>query len=312
MVTAAWQSDAMKNFRVEFSAMGGANEIVAVAADEAVARAAMEAAAREVLRIEAKYSRFRESVVTAITAAAGTGAWTACDAETNWLLDVAASLYNRSGGLFDITSGVLNKAWNFKTGIVPTADVLAPLLALVGWDKVERGPEGVRLLHSGMALDFGGFGKEYAADRAAAQLKARGIEAGYVNLQGDLAALGPQQDGQAWLIGVQNPRQKDAIIATLPLTRGGLATSGDYEKFFENDGRRYSHILNPKTGYPTHHWSSASVSHLTALQAGVLTTVAMLMEADAEAFLKEQNCSYLLVDLQNQIVSGRHTQRGTE
>jgi FAD:protein FMN transferase len=310
MVSAARQFAAMENYRSEFFAMGGANEIVVVARDRAVAQAAMDAAAREVVRIEAKYSRFRESVVTAISAAAGTGSWTACDAETNWLLDVAASLYSRSGGLFDITAGVLNRAWNFKSGIVPSPEQLAPLLVLVGWDKVERGPEGVRLARAGMALDFGGFGKEYAADRAAAQLKAQGAEAGYVNLQGDIAALGPQLDGQPWLIGVQNPRETGAIIATLPLIKGGLATSGDYEKFIEKDGRRYSHILNPKTGYPTNHWTSASVNHVTALQAGVLTTIAMLMEVDAEAFLKEQNCSYLLVDLESRIVSGRHTHRG--
>jgi thiamine biosynthesis lipoprotein len=300
----------MTNFRFEFSAMGGANEIVAVAGDETVARKAMEAAGREVLRIEAKYSRFRDSVVTSISAAAGTGQWIACDPETNSLLDLANTLHVRSGGLFDVTSGVLSKAWDFKARIVPSDEALATQLALVGWDKVERSPQGVRLTRSGMAIDFGGFGKEYAADRAAEQMAAHGIELGYVNLQGDISALGPQSDGTPWLIGVQHPRKPGEIIATLPLGKGGLATSGDYEKFFIKSERRFCHILNAKSGYPVDCWSSVSVNHVSALKAGVLTTLAMLLEHDAEEFLNRQGCSYLLIDQKGEARSGRGLVQG--
>jgi len=289
--------------------MGGANEIVVCAHDEAVAQRAIEAAAREVKRIETKYSRYRaESVVGRINAGAGGTDFVACDAETNWLLDYAARLYEMSGGLFDATSGVLRRAWDFKAAIVPSEETLAPLLALVGWERVQRKDGGVRLAQAGMELDFGGYGKEYAADLAAQALVAQGISHGYVNLGGDISVVGPRPDGEAWLIGVPHPRKPGEIVATIPMSRGGLATSGDYEKYFDLDGKRYCHILNPHTGCPVGCWASVSVMAPSALLAGSHSTIAMLKARDALPFLRSAGCAYLLVDQHGHIThSGQPT-----
>ncbi len=295
----------MKIYRTTFDAMGGSNEITIVADDEATATHAMRAAVAEVQRIQTKYSRYHndaESIVYRINQSAGRSEWIECDAETLHFFQIANDIYEISEGLFDITSGVLRKAWDFKREVMPTQEILAPLLALVDWRKLERRGNQVRLAEKNMQIDFGGFGKEYAADCAAQVLKVNRITFGYINLGGDIRAVGPQPDGQPWLIGVQNPRKKGEIVATFPLFQGGLATSGDSEKFFIKAGKRYCHILNPSTGYPVNCWSSVSIGAVTTLQAGVYSTVAMLMENKAEKFLAKSGCGFLLVDQQGQTI----------
>jgi FAD:protein FMN transferase len=292
--------------RIHFRAMGSDNEVLVAAQDGAAAEVAMQAAAAEVQRIEAKYSRYRDdSIIGQINRAAGNGEFIACDDETNLLLGCANELYIESGGLFDATSGILRRAWDFSKPVLPTEETLAPLLALVGWDKVERNGNSVRLTEGGMQLDFGGFGKEYASDRAVRVLKDHGITSGYANLGGDICAVGPDPDGQPWLIGVANPRVKGEIIATMPVARGALATSGDYVKYFELGGRIYSHILNPKTGMPVNYWAQTTVRGPTAIMAGAISTIAMLKESSAIDFLANANTPYLFVGLNGQIFSNQ-------
>jgi thiamine biosynthesis lipoprotein len=179
---------------------------------------------------------------------------------------------------------------------VPSAPELAPLLALIGWDKVQRAPGKVRLALAGMELDFGGFGKEYAADRAAALLEQGGVRHGYVNLGGDLRVVGPQPDGQPWLIGIQHPRDPGACVASIAVSQGALATSGDYERYFDLDGRRYCHVLDPGTAMPVSHWQSVSVLAPLAVLAGSVSTIAMLKEEHGLAFLAASGVSYLAID----------------
>ena len=175
--------------RVAFRAMAAENE-VQVWGDRATAEIAARRAIAEVVRIEAKYSRYKDdSVVSRINAAAG-GKPVAIDDETRSLLGYAHACWTQSGGLFDATSGILRRAWNFDIARVPTDAELAPLVARVGWQHVEIDEQGVRLAKEGMQLDFGGFGKEYAVDRAALVLKESGAESAMVNLAGDLAIVG--------------------------------------------------------------------------------------------------------------------------
>jgi thiamine biosynthesis lipoprotein len=285
---------ALTAYRFDFKAMGGGCEILLCAADKAEAFAAAETGIKEVERIEHKYSRYRpDSILSQINQAAGSGDWIDCDPETTWMLNYADTLYRNSEGLFDITSGVLRRAWDFNAGIVADDNTLMTLLPLVGWQRVERADDKVRLPLAGMEIDFGGFGKEYAADSAAAVLAKQSIQHGYVNLGGDIRVIGPQPDGQPWLIAVQDPRQRGEIVATIPLHQGGLATSGDYEKFFEQDGQRYCHILNPFTGRPVTHWRSISVLAPVATAAGSYSTIAMLKENMAIEWLKQSGFSYL-------------------
>jgi FAD:protein FMN transferase len=288
--------------RTMFEAMASRCEVRLAAPDLPTAQRLMQLAIDEVRRVETKYSRYRpDSIVSRINAAAGKEA-VACDRETMDLIGYAGALFGASGGLFDITSGVLRRAWDFRQPRVPRASALEPLLALVGWHKVQCGAEDVLLRQAGMEIDFGGFGKEYAADRAAALLADAGVRHGYVNLGGDMRFLGPQLNGKPWNIGIQDPRDPDGVVATIPVSQGALATSGDYERYFELDGRRYCHILDPRSGMPVRHWRSVSVLAPLAVAAGSCSTIAMLKQQDGLSFLNASDMGYLAVDDEGQLL----------
>ncbi|HQW38927.1 MAG TPA: FAD:protein FMN transferase [Usitatibacteraceae bacterium] len=273
--------------RFAFRAMAAANEIQVDGDDPGRAHAAAGEAIAEVLRIEAKYSRYRpDSVLSRINVGAG-GAPVAVDPETEALLDYAGACWHESAGLFDATSGVLRRAWDFGARRVPGEAELAPLLALVGWQRVERSPGRVRLPLAGMELDFGGLGKEYAVDRAVAVLRDAGVASALVNLAGDLAILGPRPGGQPWRVGLRHPRREGELAATFAVTSGAIATSGDYERFVEVDGVRHCHVLDPRTGRSAQGFQSVSVHAPACLVAGSATTVAMLKgESEGLAWLE--------------------------
>jgi FAD:protein FMN transferase len=277
----------MPLYRFAFRAMAAENEVQLHAPTQPQAAVAAQAAIEEVRRIEAKYSRYRpDSIVSRINAAAG-GDPVPVDDETRGLLEFADACFRESDGLFDPTSGILRRAWNFEVARVPTEAELAPLLARIGWGKVERGPQGVRLAEAGMELDFGGFGKEYAVDRAIAVLVGQGVEIAMVNLAGDLAITAPLPRGEPWRVGVRHPRQANALAATIAVASGALATSGDYERFLEVGGLRHCHILDPRTGRSARGFRSVTVLAPTCLVAGAATTVAMLRgEAAGAAWLE--------------------------
>lgn len=287
----------MRLFRATFRAMAAEHELKLWSGDEARARRAARAVVADVRRIEAKYSRYRDDSVTSSVNRAAGGRATPIDAETAALLEYADRCHQLSGGRFDITSGVLRRAWDFrrKPPQLPDGEPLAAARALIGWERVERDGSTVRLPEAGMEIDFGGIGKEYAADRAATILQDAGIAHALVNLAGDVRALGVQPDGTPWRVGIRHPRREGAVIAYVELAGGAVATSGDYERYFDLDGRRYCHILDPRTGLPVAYWQSVSVVAPLCVVAGSCATIAMLQEARGEAFLAAQGVRYLAV-----------------
>lgn len=293
----------MKTLKATFQAMGGQGEITLATADPQRAAAAIEAAVDEVKRIEAKYSRYRpDSLLSQINRSAGTDIGVALDPETATLLAHADQLYQRSGGLFDLSSGLLRTVWRFDQAVpaLPSPGAVQAVLRHIGWPAVRWSATEIRL-PQGMEIDLGGLGKEYATDRAAEVLRAHGFAHGLVNLAGDLHVLGPQPDGRPWGVGVQSPRTPGVLLASIPLQGGGFATSGDYERFFELEGRRYCHLLNPHTGYPVTHWQSVSVAGPDALSAGSHATLAMLMQAQGLDFLRQSGLRFLAIDQSGQI-----------
>ena len=296
----------MQKARVEFRAMACDNVVEVFAERAAMADDAANAAVREVKRIEAKYSRYLDdSVVSRINLAAGR-APVDIDAETAQLLAYADVCFRQSGGLFDITSGILRRAWNFKADRPPSTGVIAPLLPLIGWQRVMHTPTHVSLPEAGMEIDLGGFGKEYAADRTAAVMLSHGLHHAFVNLGGDVVVTGPQANGESWQLGIRHPRDADAMIATLPIASGAIATSGDYERFLEFECRRYSHILDPRTGEAVAGLRSVSVLAPSCLVAGSISTIAMLKGNDgAKAWLDQSGCDYLAVDGSGKFFSSR-------
>jgi thiamine biosynthesis lipoprotein len=287
----------MRLYRYAFHAMASEHEIQLYARDEAQAVAAARAAIADVQRIEAKYSRYRQdSVTTRINAAAGRER-VPIDEETAGLLRYADACHRQSGGAFDVTSGILRRAWDFKARPprLPSGAEIEALLPLIGWQHVEWDGRSVRLPRTGMEIDFGGIGKEYAADRAITLCIELGVPSALVNLGGDVRVGAAQPDGSPWRIGIRDPRRDAAAVGAVELGSGAVATSGDYERFFEIDGRRYCHILDPRTGMPVVHWRSASVVAPLCVVAGSCATIAMLSGDRAERFLQEQGHPYVLV-----------------
>jgi len=288
----------MPLFHFSFDAMGSPNELQIWHDDERRARMLADTAIADVRRIEAKYSRYRGDSVTARINGAAGGTAVAIDAETYALLGYADRCHRLSAGRFDITSGVLRHAWDFRRSPprLPDETEVAAVTALIDWPSVEWSPRSVRLPRRGMEIDFGGIGKEYAADRMATICHDSGAPHALANLGGDVRAAGPQPDGSPWRVGISHPRQADAIMATVEIDGGAVATSGDYQRFFDLDGRRYCHIIDARSGRPVTHWQSISVLAPLCVLAGSCATIAMLLEEDGEAFLGREGVPYLAVD----------------
>ncbi len=212
-------------------------------------------------------------------------------------------MYRRSSGLFDITSGVFRRIWDFKNSRLPTEAERQAILPLVGWDRVEWDDGGIYLPKEGMEIDFGGFGKEYACDRAAQVLRDAGVVSGLVNLSGDVVAIGEKPNGAPWEIGIQHPRKPSTLLAKVPLADAAVATSGDYERFFEKGGIRYCHLLNPSNGQSVHYWQSVSVAGPSCLAAGALASVVMLAESDGERILVASGLPFLALDRHERLIS---------
>lgn len=275
-------------FRFEFQAMASQCEIRVECDDAVTAEAAVRAAENEARRIEQKFSRYREdSVVTQINHA--NGLEIELDDETSQLVDFADQCFSTTRGLFDITSGVLRRVWKFDgTNRVPSEADIRPLRHLIGWRRaLWRRP--VLQMKAGMEIDFGGIGKEYAVDRALASISHHTNAPALVNFGGDLRVNGPRTGGAAWKVGIESVDAKGTAAGILELHVGALATSGDMNRFLLKDGVRYSHILNPQTGWPVVDPPRAiTVAAATCVEAGTLATMAMLQGRRAETFLRAE------------------------
>lgn len=279
-----------------FSAMGTECRLL-LDCEASLAESAADAAMGEVFRIEEKYSRYRaDGLMAEINAAAQVGSEIEVDEETAALLDYAFACYRKSAGLFDITSGLLRQAWNFDSAKLPTQRAIDELLPRVGLENIHWERPQLRFDTPAMELDFGGIGKEYAADRVADICVEMGASAGIVDLGGDIRVIGPRPNGEPWIVHIRHPRMTDTPLLTLGLFKGAVASSGDYERFMEVDGKRYCHILNPRTGWPVQGMSSATVVSDRCMVAGALSTIAMLKGRDAPEWLAMLNVPHVWMD----------------
>lgn len=286
----------MLHERFRFRAMGSPCRLDLYAPDRETLERGADAACRELARLEKKYSRYRpDSLASRINRSAGAACGVHVDDETAALLDFAATAHEESEGRFDPTSGVLREVWDFRSGRVPDASAVDAKRRLVGWSKIRWERPLIALPVIGMELDFGGFVKEYAADRLAERLRQEGLAHGLVDLGGDMAVVGPHPDGSPWLVGIRDPRAPERAIARIALPAGGLATSGDYERCMVVDGQRYSHLLDPRTGWSFQGGPACvSVRADHCLIAGVSATIAMLhAEAEAGGFLERLGLPHL-------------------
>ena len=247
-----------------------------MAADEASARRAVAAAYEEIDRLEAMISSWRETSETSeINRQAGIAPVVASD-ELLHLIHRAGKISRLTDGAFDLSFAAFGRLWDFSSTspVVPAEEDIRSALELVDFEDIVVDLEArtVFLRRPGMRIGLGAIGKGFAANRAVSRMKELGIRSGVVNAGGDLLAFGTREDGSPWTIGIADPKRRDEVFAYLRLRDQAVVTSGDYESFFEQDGVRYSHILDPRTGHPVRGVISATVVCPDAELADALAT----------------------------------------
>jgi FAD:protein FMN transferase len=282
-------------YAASFSAMASCCEVLVHTSNREHALELGNVIAREAWRVEQKYSRYRDDSVLAWIHRSR-GHEISVDTETASLLDFAAHCYELSDGRFDITSGVLRRAWRFDgSDRVPDKATVERLLPLIGFDKLRwKSPK--LLLPLDMELDFGGIGKEYAVDRAYDLAVAHRSDPFLINFGGDLRSNRPPPH-TPWQVGIERPDTEREAALVLTLERGALATSGDSRRFLLKGSIRYSHILDPHSGWPVPNAPrSVTVAASSCTEAGLLATLAMLRGAEARNFLEAQQVQHWILE----------------
>lgn len=269
--------------RMSFNAMGTVNEITFSAASTARASAFRETVFQWLAEFEFKYSVYIDNtLISEINRQAGREA-VSVDPMTDELLTLCHWYNWKTRGLFDATSGPLIKLWDFHSHheALPGKDEIARARERVGWQHVERSEGQVRLRHEGMILDFGGIGKEYAVDCLVQMAAESGIANILVNLGRDIKAVGSPPEGGGWRVGLECPDGTNRCWAGVSLDNLSICCSGHYARCFFLNGVRYSHIINPQTGYPSSvDCEAVWVLSPSCVEAGMLSTAAALLDSE--------------------------------
>ncbi len=249
-----------KTYKESMIIMDTVCTITAVSASEKDAKKAVDAGFAEIKKLEALLNFFSDnSEISAINKAAGSKA-VKVSGETLDIIKKALMVSDGTNGAFDPAIGPLTKLWGFSgkgTADVPQDDKIKNILPLIDYKKImiNDSLSEVFLQKKSMKIDLGAIAKGYAADMAIKAIKAAGIKAALVSIAGDIKGFGVKPDGKPWRVGIQDPRA-DGIFATIDLQDKAISTSGDYQRYFIKNGRRYHHIMDPKTGSP----ASVSIS----------------------------------------------------
>ena len=284
------------------SVMGTSLEVAVIGTDVAILDEAILAAIAELRRVEKVFTTWDpNSVVSQLNRRAGQRAM-AMSQEVIALIAAAEEISKLTGGAFDITWGSVGKLWDFKSkkAPTPTAQSIRQALLGVGYTKIVADSKaGTIELPPGTTIGFGGIAKGYGVDRAIEVLRKRGIKNAIVNAGGDLRAIGRDLD-RPFNVTLKHPRAKDEYLAILPVANVSVVTSGDYERFVMIDGKRYSHILDPRTGWPVDHTQAVTLLASTACRADALATGVFILGPEKGMALVEE-----LADVEALIVDGR-------
>ena len=246
--------------------------------DEAVVRPHIEAAFAAIARVDSSMSHYRKDGALPRLAQQARLAPTRGPAGLIAVLTRSQHFAALTDGAFDCTVGALTSLWNFPDAVAPPASAqIDSVLALVGYEGLEVAAQSFRINRPGLRLDLGAAAKGYAVDQAVAAMRELGVDAGVIEAGGDIRYWGEKPDGQSWLFGVQHPRAPEQYLAVEDLGLAAIATSGDYEQYFDWEGERYHHLLDPKTGHPARACISATVWATTALDADILSTAVFVL-----------------------------------
>lgn len=269
-------------YKKNLKLMGNRFEISILANEENFANANIDLAVAEISRIEKLLTTFsNDSVTFQINENAGIQP-VVVPKEVFDLIFRCQMISKMTQGAFDISYGSIDKKfWNFDLNMtsLPDKDLAKKAVELINYENIllNEKDKTVFLKNKGMRIGFGGIGKGYAAECAKKILQQNGIESGIVNAAGDLTAWGYQENGEAWTIGIADPNKKESVFSTFNITNTSVATSGNYEKFVLIDGKKYSHTIDPKTGFPISGIKSVTIIAENAEIADALATPVTVM-----------------------------------
>ncbi len=238
--------------------------------------------------------------------------------ETIFVLQKALEIAELSGGAFDPTVAPLLDLWGFKAdeSAIPSPGDLEEVLPLVNYREVEvdEAASTVFLPRPGMKIDLGGIAKGYIVDRGIKLAQGSPASALFINAGGDIGLAGTKSSGEAWKIAIQDPAEAQRLAAVLNVEKGAVATSGDYQRFFEVDGEKYHHLLDPRTGYPAAGVSSVSILAYDAVTADVLSTAVFVLglEDGMKLLEKLDGAEGVIIDKQGKIFASSGLADGLE
>lgn len=274
-------SFAQQPFKRTLKLMGSRFDITVVAENETIGNKYIDTAVAEITRIEKLISSWDpNSETSSINRNAGLEAVTV-DTELFQLIERAIAISKLTDGAFDISYASMDRIWKFDGSMtqMPSEKELSESVANVGFQNIILNKEKstVFLKRKGMKIGFGAIGKGYAADKAKSLLQAEGVTAGIINASGDMNTWGKQPNGEEWNVAITNPLDKTKSYGLLPITNGAVVTSGNYEKFVEFNGKRYTHIIDPRSGMPSSGIISVTVFAPKAELADALATSVFVM-----------------------------------
>ena len=292
----------------QFHLMGNHFEITAISEDPMLSDEGIEAAADEIRRIERLLTTFKDdSETNLINRYAGIAPVVVSD-ETFGIIERSTRISSVTQGAFDITYGSMDKRfWNFDTTMkaLPPKSVARKAVKLINYKNIilDKEHKTVMLKQEGMRIGFGGIGKGYAAEKAKQVMQQMGIKSGVVNASGDLTAWGYQPCGKPWTIGIVKPDGSGEVFSYLNITNMAVATSGNYEKFIMIDGKRYSHTIDPRTGFPVRGIKSVTIITPNAELADAMATPVMIMGIEAGLYMINQmkDIEAVLIDDYNRL-----------
>lgn len=287
--------------------MGSRFDITVVSVDEDLGYIYIQEAIGEIRRIEKMISSWdASSETTLINKNAGIKP-VKVSLELFKLIERSKQISEITDGAFDISYSSMDKIWKFDGSMttMPTNQEIRESVSKVGHKNIILNSldNTVFLKYKGMKISFGAIGKGYAADKAKELLVSKQVPAGIINASGDLTTWGTKASGEKWLIGIANPLSKDKIFSWLPILESSVATSGNYEKFVTIKGKKYTHIIDPRTGYPSAGINSVSVFAKSAELCDALATAIFIMGKNAGLSLVNQlgGTEVIIVDSANKI-----------
>lgn len=287
--------------------MGSRFDITVVSVDEDLGYINIQEAVGEIRRIEKMISSWDDASETSLINKNAGIKPVKVSLELFKLIERAKQISEITDGAFDISYSSMDNIWKFDGSMttMPTRVEIAKSVSKVGYEKIilDSKDHTVFLKESDMKISFGAIGKGYAADKAKELLVSKQVVAGIINAAGDLTTWGTKASGEKWLIGIANPLSKDKIFSWLPILESSVATSGNYEKYVIINGKKYTHIIDPRSGYPSSGVNSVSVFAKSAELCDALATAIFIMGTNAGLSLINQlgGTEVIIVDANNKI-----------